>query len=133
MAVGLHTTNLVIPLLKLLMGNSTAGLATIAALWVQLHTADPGAAGTTAVSVGDATRKQITFSTPGANVLSLSASPSVWTDAATSETITHISVWSLITAGVVYFTVVLTASQPWVATNTFTLNTLTFTLTPVMA
>ena len=120
--------------LNTIRGTSAASYTAVTTLYVQLHTSNPGAAGTSNISVGTTTRNAINFnvSTSG-SALSLAAVPSVWTDAATSETINSISVWSLATAGTFLFSVVLTTGQPWVATNTFTLNTLTFALTPQAA
>jgi len=57
----------------------------------------------------------------------------VWTNGGTTETITHISVWDAVTAGNFLYSVLLTASQAWVLGNTFTLNTLGVSLTPLAA
>jgi len=108
----------------------------IATPFVQLHTADPGAAGTTAVSVGDATRKSIAWSAPsGANPvqMTVTAAPGAWTNGGTSETLTHVSIWTASSAGTFVLSLVLTAPQAWVSTNTFTLNTCTLALTPTAA
>lgn len=110
-----------------------AAYGPVAGTYVQLHTADPGAAGTTAVSVGSATRNSVTLSASSAgSALALSAD-SVWTNGGTSETLTHISVWTASTSGTLLFTVALTASRAWVSTDTFTLKTLGAALTPQAA
>jgi len=57
----------------------------------------------------------------------------VWTNGGTTETITHISSWDAITAGNFLFDAVLTAAQAWVNTNTFTLTSLTISMTPIAA
>lgn len=65
-----------------------------AALWIQLHTADPGAAGTTAVA-GNATRKQVTFGTPASGGAISNTVAIVWTagEVDTAEDYTHLSLW----------------------------------------
>jgi hypothetical protein len=90
----------------------------------KLHTADPGAAGTTAAAAGDTTRKALTFNAASAGSMSLTSSPAAWTNGGTSETLTHISVWDSTTAGNFQYSAALTASQAWVSTNTFTLTSL---------
>jgi hypothetical protein len=100
--------------------------------WVQLHTGDPGAAGTTAVSVGSATRNAATWNAPAAGSMTIS-SLAAWTDAATSETISHISIWTASSAGTFLLSAALSVSQAWVATNTLTLTTLTLSFTPIAA
>lgn len=65
-----------------------------AAVWIQLHTADPGAAGTTAVA-GNATRKQVTFGA-GASGGTISNTVAIaWTsgEVDTAEDYTHLSLW----------------------------------------
>ena len=69
--------------------------------WIQLHTADPGAAGTTAVA-GNATRKDTTSSWAPASGGSKTTDVDIdWSDAEvdTSETYTHCSFWTASTAG----------------------------------
>lgn len=132
---GLSAANLVTPWLNTMKGNATGVTFTApAALYCELHTGEPGPSGTSAVSVGSTTRLAIAFTASAAgSALALTGGPYVWTDAATSESITNLAVFSLASAGTFYFSVLLTTPQPWVATNTFTLNTLTFALTPQAA
>jgi hypothetical protein len=81
--------------------NGTAMPTAPTGCWIQLHTADPGAAGTNAVA-GNATRKDLRAAVPGAasgaitndTVLSWSTS-----DVDTSEDYTHWSAWSASSAG----------------------------------
>lgn len=101
--------------------------------FVKLHTADPGAAGTTAAAAGDTTRKQATTGASSGGTKSMSGTAGPWTNAATTETLTHISLWSLVAAGVFWRSIALTASQAWVATNTFTLTSLVLTMSPIAA
>jgi hypothetical protein len=101
---------------------------------VQLHTGDPGAAGTSNVSVGSTTRNSATFAASASgSALALSGAPSAWTNGGTSETLTHISVWTASTSGTFLFSVALTASKAWASADTFTLSTLGVALTPQSA
>lgn len=80
------------------LGNATNYTAPTA-WWIQLHTADPGAAGTTAVA-GNATRKQVSFGTAASGVISNDTAIS-WTtgEVDTAEDYTHWSAWTASTAG----------------------------------
>jgi hypothetical protein len=70
-----------------------------AAIWIQLHTADPGSAGTAAVA-GNATRKQISFGAASGGLMS-NDTAITWTtgEVDTAEDYTHWSAWSASTAG----------------------------------
>ena len=104
-----------------------------ASLFVKLHTADPGASGATAAAAGDTTRKQATMAAASAGSKASSASVGPWTNGGTSETLTHISLWSASTAGTFKGSAALSSSQAWANTNTFTLTTLTIAITPIAA
>ena len=86
-----------------------------AAVWMQLHTADPGAAGTTAVAT-ETIRKQVTFgapAAPAAGVITISNSAQVqWTSIAAGggQDATHYTLWTLVTAGVFLGSGVITAN-----------------------
>ena len=67
-------------------------------VWVKLHTADPGASGATAAAT-NATRQQATFGTPAASGAISNTVAVEWTNVSTTETYTHISLWSLSAAG----------------------------------
>jgi hypothetical protein len=130
MTVGLSSANIITGWLNTLRANNmTAPVAT----FVKLHTADPGSAGATAAAVGSATRVAATFAAPSGNAIALNGTLPVWTNGGTSETLTHISVWDASSAGNFLWSAALTASQAWVSTNTFTLNTLSVSLAPVAA
>lgn len=107
------------------------GTFATATCWAKLHTADPGAAGATAAAVGDATRKQATMAAASGGSKAASSSVGPWTNGGTSETLTHISLWTASSAGSVNATAALSASQAWVSTNTFTLTALTIAITPI--
>ncbi len=85
---------------------------TYSTIYVELHTADPGTAGTTAVSAGSSTRQSGTFGAASSGTITLSGTPS-WTNGGTSETITDIAVWSASTSGTFIFSAQLTASKAW--------------------
>lgn len=125
MAVGLNTTNTANAWLNTLRGTAFAAGVTP---FAQVHTADPGAAGTTAVSTGVATRQALTFAAASGGSMALSASPS-WT-ATGADTLTHVSVWGASTAGTHYANAILSASKTVATSDTFTLSTLTISLTP---
>lgn len=91
------------------------------AFWIQLHTADPGAAGTTAIA-GNATRKQVTFGS-GASGGAISNTVAVsWTtgEVDTSEDYTHWSAWTASTAGTFLCSGTMTANAVVVG-DTFTI------------
>jgi hypothetical protein len=131
-APGLAATTLANKWLDMLAGTAFTAPATFA---VQLHTANPAAAGTTAVSAGDNTRKTVTWSAASAGSKSMSSMSGSWTNAGTSETLTHISGWDNATAGAGNFllSAALGSSQAWATANTFALTTLTVALTPIAA
>lgn len=131
MTAGLHTTNVANGWLNTLRNGSN--FTAIATPHVKLHTGDPGAAGTSNNAAGDTTRKALTQSAASAGAIALSGTAPSWTNGGTSETITHISVWDASTSGNFLYSVALTASKAWVATDTLTLNTLGVSLSPLAA
>lgn len=115
-------------------GNGGAAYSAVAGTFVQLHTGDPGAAGTSNVSAGSTTRNSFVFSSSSSgSSLSLGTAPSAWTNGGTSETLTHISVWTASSAGTLLFTVALTASKAWASGDQFTLTSLGASLSPQSA
>ena len=112
-------------------GNGGAAYSAVAGTFVQLHTGDPGAAGTSNISAGSTARNSFVFSSSSSgSALSLGTPPSAWTNGGTSETLTHISVWTASSAGSLEFTAALTAQKAWASGDQFTLNTLGVSLTP---
>ena len=131
MTVGLSAVNTANKWLDVLRGASGVTFTTPAALFIQCHTADPGASGTTAVSTGIATRSSAAMNAASAGSASLTATVSF---AATgADTITHISAWSASSAGTFYYSAALTASKTVANLDTLNLTTLTFALTPIAA
>jgi hypothetical protein len=110
-------------------GNAAAAIATP---FVQLHTADPGAAGTNGVSAGSTTRNAITWNAASAGSMTL-ATLGTWTNGGTTETITHVSIWSAATVGTFHHSFALSASQAWVSTNVLSLPTFTLSRSPIAA
>lgn len=134
MARGLSAVNTANAWLNVLRGNAAGTTFTAPAVQAaKLHTGDPGANGTANAAVGDATRKALTFSAASAGVMSLTSSPAAWTNGGTSETLSDITVWDSTTAGNFQYSAPLTANKAWATADTFTLTTLTHTLTPIAA
>jgi hypothetical protein len=132
MAVGLSAVNTANAWLNVLRGGGNGVTFTApATVYVEAHTADPGASGTTAVSTGCATRQALTFAAASGGVMSLSASPS-WTATGT-DTITHIALFSASSAGTFYGSAALTTSKTVASGDTLTLSTLSISVTPLAA
>jgi flagellar capping protein FliD len=127
MATGLAVTTLANKWLDMLRA---VAFTAPAGTFIKLHTADPGAAATTAPSAVT-TRQSATFSAAASGAIALSNTPAFAMTA--SETISHISVWDASTAGNVLFTGALTTARVVVNTDTLTFNTLGVSLAPVMA
>ena len=69
-----------------------------AAVWVKLHIGDPGTAGT-ANAAGETTRQQATFGVAASGAAIENTVAIAWTSVSTSETYTHVSLWTASTAG----------------------------------
>lgn len=104
-----------------------------ATVYVQLHTADPGAAGTTAVSAGDATRKAATMAAAASGAKSLTSMSGPWTNGGTSESITHASLWTAATAGTFLRSIPATLAKSWATGDTLALASLSISVTPLAA
>lgn len=115
------------------IGNATNYTAPTA-FWIQLHTADPGAAGTTAIA-GNATRKQVSFGAASGAAMANDTAVS-WTsgEVDTSEDYTHWTAWTASTAGTFLFSGTVTANAV-TAGDTFTIpiGDLDLTITGVAA
>jgi hypothetical protein len=104
-----------------------------AAAYVELHLTSPGSAGTVSTSVGSTVRQVANFAAASAGVMTMSTTTTAWTNGGATETLTDISLWSAVTAGTFLISLPLTVSKPWASGDTFTLNTLSLTLTPLAA
>ncbi len=89
--------------------------------YIQLHTGDPGSAGTSNVA-GNATRKQVTFGSASGGTVSNSAAVS-WSESEvdTSEDYTHFSLWTAATSGSCGFTGTVTANSVDASGDSFTI------------
>jgi hypothetical protein len=76
--------------------NTSYGLNT--QVWVKVHTGDPGGAGTTNPA-GNTTRQQATFGAAASAGAIANTVAVEWTNVNTTETYTHVSLWSLSAAG----------------------------------
>jgi len=130
MTVGFSAANLANKWLDMLGGTAFTAPTTFA---VKLHTADPGASGATAAAAGDTTRKTVTWGAASGGSKAMTAMSGAWTNGGTSETLTHVSFWDATSAGNFLGSAALSASQAWVSTNTFTLTSLSISLTPIAA
>jgi len=126
MAVGLipATANALLDAL----GNA-ANYTADAAVWIELHVGDPGAAGTSNPAT-ETTRKQATFGAAAAGSMANDA-VLTWTSIAGSQDATHFTAWSASSAGTARFTGTVTAN-PYTAGDTFNVAigalTVTFTV-----
>lgn len=132
MTVGVSTTNVANGWLNAIRTGGTSYTAPTT-VYVQLHTADPGASGTTSVSVGSTTRNSVSHNAASSGSITISGTAGPWTNGGTSETITHVSVWTATTAGTFLYSAALSSSQAWASGNTFTLNGLTVSISPLAA
>lgn len=84
----------------------------VAQAYMQLHTADPGAAGTTSVA-SETTRKAVSMGSPstgGGNVTILNDATVEWTGITGSQDASHYSLWDATSAGNFLGSGVITAS-----------------------
>jgi hypothetical protein len=132
--VGLSAVNTANAWLNTLRGTSAATFTGVTTMFVQLHTADPGAAGTTAVS-SVTTRPALNFGAASAGSQSAIATLPSWTSWAgtNGEVVTHISTWGAASAGTFYYSAQLTASKTINTGDTLNLTSLTVALTPIAA
>jgi hypothetical protein len=78
-------------------------------IWVQLHIADPGAAGTTSVAT-ETSRKQITFGSAAAGGSIANTAAVTWTGIAGSQDASHYSLWDASTVGTFLGSGIITAN-----------------------
>ena len=101
--------------------------------YIELHTASPGAAGTTSVSVGSTVRLSATYSAASGGAIALSGAVGPWTNGGTTETITDVAVWTASTAGTFLWSAPLTVQKAWASGDTLTLNSCTLSIVPLAA
>jgi len=95
------------------------------ALWVSAHTADPGTTGTNEVTGGSPAyaRKAIAWAAASAGSMSKTATDPVL-DIPASTTVTHIGLWSAMSAGTFYGSFAVT-NETFGAQGTYTVDTAT--------
>ena len=124
MTVGNSTTH-AHAIINVLRNTAYAGIATV---YMQLHTADPGAAGTTAAST--ASRQLLTIGAPSGGS-STATSPNFSITA--TETISHFSLWTASSAGTFIGSGAFSASRSVVNGDQITLSSFTVSITPIAA
>lgn len=130
MTAGISTTNIANAWLNVLRGTTFTGITNV---FVKLHTGDPGAAGANNAAAGSTTRVAITWAAAASGAIAMNGTAPQWTNGGTSETLSHISFWDASTAGNFLGSAALTASQAWASTNTFTLTSQGWSLSPLAA
>jgi hypothetical protein len=98
------------------VGNNTS--LAVATAYIQLHTAAPGAAGTTNVAT-ETTRKAISFAVASSGAIA-SDTDITWTSISGSQDATHFSVWDASSAGNFLFSGTITANA-YTAGDTYTI------------
>lgn len=104
--------------------------AAVTTVYVQLHTGDPGATGTSLVSA-NTTRNAITWNAASGGSMTLSSLASYTMTA--SETISHVSLWTASTAGTFLQSAALTSSVPVINGSTLSFSSFTLSFTPIAA
>jgi len=90
----------------------------VTSVYIQLHTATPGAAGTTSVAT-ETTRKIATFASAASGSIASNADVA-WTNIAGSQTASFFTAWDALTAGNFLFSGSITANA-YTAGDTFTI------------
>lgn len=126
MTVGLSSTHAA-ALLNLYRGTTFTAPSGV---FVQLHTGDPGSAGTANAS-DVTTRNEATWSAPSAGSMALSSLSSY--SMTSTETISHVSLWDASSAGNFLRSVALSASKNVTSGDTLTISTLTLAYSPIAA
>lgn len=129
MTTGLHTANLANKWLDMLGGTAFSAPANT---YVQLHTGDPGAAGTTAASA-ETTRVQATWGAAAAGSKAITATLEWASWTAGTETISHVSIWDASSAGNVLWTGALSSAKTVNNTDTLQITALSVSLSPLTA
>jgi hypothetical protein len=112
-------------------GNAALTTVTSTYPWLQLHTAAPGAAGTTAVAT-ETTRKQITAWNTASGGSQTSNVALTWTSIAGSQDATDFTTWTASTAGTFGYSGGITAN-PYTAGDTLTIASGAVTVSVVLA
>lgn len=130
MTTGISTANLANKWLEVLRTTSFTALTNV---YVKLHTADPGASGTTGAAAGSTTRPAVTWSAASSGTLTMTGTAPSWTNGGTTETLSHISFWDASSAGNFLASAALSSTQSWANGNTYTLSAQGWSLSPLAA
>jgi hypothetical protein len=130
MATGFSSANVATPWLNTLRGTNMTAFSTT---YVKLHVGDPGASAAANAAAGSTTRVVVSFAAPSGNAIAMTGTAPSWTNGGSSETLTHLSLWDASSSGNFILSGALTISQAWVSTNTFTLTSLSVSLSPIAA
>ena len=104
----------------------TASWTAPSAVYLKLHTGDPGEAGTSNAAT-NTSRQQVSFSAASSGSIVSSATVS-WTNVSTTETYSHWSLWDNSTAGNCLWSGALSSSASVTAGDTFQITSLTLSL-----
>ena len=102
------------------------GSFAVANVYLQLHTGDPGEAGT-ANAASETSRQAATFAAASGGSMATSATAG-WTSVAATETYSHWSLWDASTGGNALWSGALASSAALTAGDTFQITSLTITL-----
>lgn len=91
----------------------------VASVYIQLHTGDPGSAGTANVA-GNNVRKSVSFAAASAESKASNADIT-WTNVSTSETYSYVSLWDASSNGNFLWAGALTSSKAVNSGDTFTI------------
>lgn len=130
MTAGIHAVNLANPWLNMLAGTAFTAPA---GSYIQVHTGDPGSAGTANASA-NTTRMALSWAVASAGTKAIQATLPSWTSwAAGSETITHCSVWTASSGGSFLYSFALVTPKNVVNGDTLNLTAHSFAIVPIAA
>lgn len=104
-------------------------------LYFQLHTADPGPGGMTAVAAGDGTRRAAAYADPAiaplGSMIQIGTTPTWTNHGVTTEVLTHIAVFDDPVAGMFLFSFPLAPAHVWEPGTDFPLTAYSYSLSPL--
>ena len=109
------------------------GTFATATCYVKLYIGDPGATGAANASVGSTTRVQATMAAASGGSKAMSSMASAWTNGGTTETLSHIGLWTAAAAGTFNASAAMTGGGSWASGYTCNLTALTIAITPITA
>ena len=115
--------------LECLRGNSFS----VATVYIQMHTGDPGPNGTANVSAGASGRKAVTYSAAASGSMTTSAGTGNWTNSGVTETLAGYSRWDAPTSGNFLGSVQSAAAKTWSSGETVAVASDTLSVSPAAA